>query len=293
MFDYDGRWTELPVEPPGRPELPAGNAARPDPTQATEVPDVAAKIAMGAHGQLSDAELLSVHHRSRDQHLRAELVERFLPLARSLALRYRYTHEPLDDLVQVASLGLLKAIDRFEPGLGNRFTSFAAPTILGELKRHFRDKGWAMHVPRELQERALALGRETERLSQNLRRPPTIPELATGLGWSIESVLEAHEVARNYEPASLDAPVANRDEDVSALIDILGRTDEGFQLAESRDAVARTWSELSELEREVLTLRCLHDMTQREIGDKIGYSQMQVSRMLRRSVERLVAAAGD
>ncbi len=223
--------------------------------------------------------------------MRAELVARFLPLARSLALRYRYTHEPLEDLVQVASLGLLKAIDRFEPDRGNRFTSFAAPTILGELKRHFRDKGWAVHVPRELQERALALGRATERLSQNLGRPPTIPELATTLEWSIEAVLEAHEVARNYEPASLDAPVAGRDEEVAALIDVLGRIEDGFELAESRDAVARIWSQLSDVERQVITLSYLHDLTQREIGDRIGYSQMQVSRLLRRSVERLVAAS--
>jgi RNA polymerase sigma-B factor len=246
-------------------------------------------LAHRAPTQLTDEELLSLHHRTGDQRARAELVKRFLPFARKLALRYRYTHEPVDDLVQVASVGLLKALDRFEPGRGHRFTSFAAPTILGELKRHFRDKGWAVHVPRDLQERALSLTREVERMSQNLGHPPTIPQLADALGWSIEDVLEAHDVARNYETASLDAPVASREEDSATLIDVLGRTDDGFELAGTRDAIAQAWSELSEVERQVVTLRCMHDMTQREIGEQIGYSQMHVSRLLRRSVERLVS----
>jgi RNA polymerase sigma-B factor len=246
------------------------------------------KLACAPSTHLSDEELLSEYHEHRDERVRDALVHRFLPFARKLALRYRYTQEPVDDLVQIASLGLLKAIDRFEPGRGHRFTSFAAPTILGELKRHFRDKGWALHVPRDLQERALSLTRESERLSQRLGRPPTIPELAQALECPIEQVLEAHEVARSYETASLDAPVSHDGGESSSLVDLIGSEERGFELAESREAIAHTWGELSEVERQVVGLRCVHDLTQREIGERIGYSQMHVSRLLRRSIDRLV-----
>jgi RNA polymerase sigma-B factor len=238
--------------------------------------------------RLTDQELFIAYHTGGDRSARDQLVERFLPFARKMALRYNYTQEPLDDLVQVASLGLLKAIDRFDPERGHRFTSFAAPTILGELKRHFRDKGWGVHVPRDLQERALKMGRKKERLAQLLGRSPTLQELAEALGCPLEEVLEASEVVRNYEPASLDAPVAREDEETSALVELIGGEEEGFELAEKREAIARTWNELSELERRVVALRCVHDMTQREIGEQIGYSQMHVSRLLRRSVTRLV-----
>jgi RNA polymerase sigma-B factor len=249
---------------------------------------VTTKLACGAVAHLSDDELLSQYYEHGDKRVRDALVQRFLPFARKLALRYRYTHEPVDDLVQVASLGLLKAIERFEPGRGHRFTSYAAPTILGELKRHFRDKGWAVHVPRDLQERALVLSRESERLSQRLGRPPTIPELAQAMECPIEQVLEAHEVARSYETASLDAPVAGDGDESSALVDLIGTDEDGFELAESREAISQTWRQLSEVERRVVELRCLHDLTQREIGQRIGYSQMHVSRLLRRSIDRLV-----
>ena len=155
--------------------------------------------------------LLVRYHGEGDLAAREELVERFLPLARDLALRYSYTDEPFDDLLQVASLGLIKAIDRFEPGRGTKFTSYAAPTILGELKRHFRDKGWSLHVPRDLQERTLAVSRATEVLSKELGRSPKVREVAEHLGCSVEKVLEAQEAAASYEAASLDAPgVARR-----------------------------------------------------------------------------------
>ncbi len=139
--------------------------------------------------------LLVRYHQEGDLAAREELVERFLPLARDLALRYTYTHASFDDLLQVASLGLIKAIDRFDPGRGAKFTSYAAPTILGELKRHFRDKGWALHVPRDLQERTLAVSRETEVLSKTLRRSPKVREVADAIGCSVEDVLEAQEAA--------------------------------------------------------------------------------------------------
>jgi len=241
--------------------------------------------------RLPDEELLLAYHRDRDPNARDELVRRFIPFARKLALRYVHSREPLDDLVQVASLGLLNALSRFEPGLGKKFTSFAAPTILGELKRHFRDKGWSVHVPRDLQERALAVSRQTERLSARLGRSPTVDELAEVLNCQVEQVVEALDAAHNYHPASLDAPIASEDEDTCALGDTLPAEDHAFELAEDRQMLAAGWASLSEVERQVLGLRLADDLTQREISRRIGCSQMHVSRVLRRSMVRLDADA--
>jgi RNA polymerase sigma-B factor len=221
-------------------------------------------------------QLLVRYHHKGDLAAREELVERFLPLARDLALRYTYTDEPFDDLLQVASLGLIKAIDRFEPGRGTKFTSYAAPTILGELKRHFRDKGWAVHVARDLKE---------------LGRSPKVREVAAALGCSVEDVLEAQEAAASYEAASLDAPTARDDDEAAPLVDMMGGEDSGYELVESRDALASTWKALPDVERQVLELRFTSDLTQREIGKRIGYSQMHVSRLLRRALDRLETAA--
>jgi RNA polymerase sigma-B factor len=245
---------------------------------------------LSSTAQLTDEELFFAYRRDGESEARNALVSRFLPFARKLALRYSYTDEPIDDLVQVASLGLLNAVDRFEPGRGTKFTSFAAPTILGELKRHFRDKGWTLHVPRDLQERALALSRASERLSHDLGRSPTLSELANALGCGVEQVVEASEVAHSYSPASLDAPVSHDAEESAALVDLLGREDDGFALAESREVIAGTWRELTEMERQVIRLRFVDGLTQREIGQRIGYSQMHVSRLLRRSLNRLLSA---
>jgi RNA polymerase sigma-B factor len=231
------------------------------------------------------------YHDHGDLAAREELCERFLPLARDLALRYTYTDEPFDDLLQVASLGLIKAIDRFEPGRGTKFTSYAAPTILGELKRHFRDKGWSIHVPRDLQERTLAVGRATEVLSKELGRSPKIREVAEHIDCSVEQVLEAQEAAASYEAASLDAPASREDDDSASLVDLLGSEDEAYGLVEDREAIASTWHALPTVERSVLELRFMHDLTQREIGERIGYSQMHVSRLLRRALNRLERAA--
>jgi RNA polymerase sigma-B factor len=236
----------------------------------------------------TERQLLHRYHDDGDLAAREQLVHCFLPLARDLALRYVYTDEPFDDLLQVASLGLIKAIDRFEPDRGSKFTSYAAPTILGELKRHFRDKGWSLHVPRDLQERALAVARETENLSKRLGRSPKPREVADALGCAVEQVLEAQEAAGSYEAASLDAPAAWHDDESSgALIELLGQEDTTFELVEERDAIASTWKTLPDLERRVLELRFVHDLTQREIGAQIGYSQMHVSRVLRRALEEL------
>ena len=243
--------------------------------------------------RLPDQELLLIYHDDRDTRARDELVRRLIPFARKLALRYMHSREPLDDLVQVACVGLLNAIERFEPGRGKKFTSFAAPTIVGELKRHFRDKGWTVHVPRDLQERALAVSRHTERLSARLGRSPTLDELSGAIDCSVEQVMEAIDAAHNYHPASLDAPVSQDGEDRCALAETLGDEDDGFELADHRQALAARWASLSDVERQVLGLRLVHELTQREISQQIGCSQMHVSRLLRRSMMRLDAAGAS
>jgi RNA polymerase sigma-B factor len=238
----------------------------------------------------AERELLISYHESGDLSARRELVERFLPFARDLALRYSYTDEPIDDLVQVACLGLLKAIDRYEPERGTRFTSYAAPTILGELKRHFRDKGWALHVPRDLQERALKAVRESEALSKRLGRSPSVREVAAAIGCSSEDLLEAYEAANTYETTSLDAPAGRNNPDGTALVELMGREDDAFEAVGDGDALATAWLDLPPMERRVLELRFVRDLTQREIGDAIGFSQMHVSRLLRRALTHLEQA---
>jgi RNA polymerase sigma-B factor len=235
--------------------------------------------------------LLIRYHRAGDLAAREELVQRCLPLARDLARRYTYTDEPFDDLLQVASLGLIKAIDRFDPDRGAKFASYAAPTILGELKRHFRDKGWALHVPRDLQERTLAVSREAEALSKRLGRSPRPREVASAIGCSVEEVLEAQQAAASYEAASLDAPTAHDDEEAAPLVDLLGGEDVAYELVADRDAIASSWKALPDMERSVLELRFTHGLNQREIGERIGYSQMHVSRLLRRALSQLETAA--
>jgi RNA polymerase sigma-B factor len=234
--------------------------------------------------------LLLIYYREHgDPAARESLVERFLPLARELARRFVDTGEPLDDLRQVAAVGLLKAIDRFDPARGTRFTSYAAPTILGELRRHIRDKGWAVHVPRELQERAVAASRQAEALASRLGRSPTPRELANAVGCDLEEVLEAQEAATSYRAASLDAPVI--DEETAGMVELLGGDDSSYTLVDERDAISRGMRSLPTVEREVLRLRFAKDLSQREIGERIGCSQMQVSRLLRRALANLKAAA--
>jgi RNA polymerase sigma-B factor len=238
-----------------------------------------------------ERELLIRYHREGDLAAREQLVTRFLPFTRDLARRYSYADEPFDDLFQVASLGLLKAIDRFDPDRGSKFTSFAAPTILGELKRHFRDKGWAVHVPRDLQERTLAVSRETDALSKQLGRSPKPREVARSLKCPVEEVLEAQQAAAGYEAVSLDAPVAREDDEAASLVDLIGGDDLSYELVRDRDDIASTWDTLPEIDRQVLELRFTSNLTQREIGDRLGYSQMHISRVLRRALNRLDTAA--
>jgi RNA polymerase sigma-B factor len=220
-----------------------------------------------------------------DQQAREQLVERFLPLARQLARRYHRGGEALDDLTQVASLGLLKAIDRFDPNRPTAFSSFAVPTIVGELKRHFRDKGWSVRVPRDLQELTVRLEPTTEALSRELGRMPTLAELAERLDVSTEQVLEAREAAGAYRAVSLDRPLD--DDEGEGIGAAFGVEDAGFSEAEDAATVAYLMRVLSDREREVLRLRFSEDLTQAEIGDRIGVSQMHVSRIIRQAIARL------
>jgi RNA polymerase sigma-B factor len=225
--------------------------------------------------------------RHGDHAARDELVERYLPLARKLARRYTAAHEPFEDLLQVASLGLVKAVDRFDCARGNAFSSFAVPTILGELKRYFRDLGWAVHVPRGAQERAVKVEDAQNKLSARAGRPPTVPEIAEYLELSIEEVLEALETARAHHASSLDAPFDDEDGGSTAFVDTFGTEDRDLQLAVDRITVGAATAQLSQRERQVLTLRFVGDLTQTQIAEQIGVSQMQVSRILRRAIARL------
>ena len=233
-----------------------------------------------------DRRLLERYHRDGDPAARAALVDRFLPLARQLARRYQRGSEPLDDLIQVASLGLLKAIDRFEPDRPSAFSSFAVPTILGELKRHFRDRGWSVRVPRDLQEMAVRVERVAEELSLGLGRAPSPGEIAEHIGATTEQVLEAREAAGAYRAVSLDRP-RDDDEESEGMSESMGIEDPGFRLAEDSATVERLMSVLGDREREVLRLRFEEDLTQSEIGARVGVSQMHVSRLIRQAVTRL------
>jgi len=234
-----------------------------------------------------DRRLLIRYHRGGDPVAREQLVERFLPLARQLARRYQRGGEQLDDLIQVASLGLLKAIDRFDPARETAFSSFAVPTILGELKRHFRDKGWSVRVPRDLQEMAVRVDRMADEMSRELGRAPTPAEIAKRAGVTLEQVLEAREASAAYRAVSLDRPRTENDEEGDPYADAFGIEDPGFGLAEDSATVERLMQVLSEREREVLRLRFEEDLTQSEIGQRVGVSQMHVSRLIRQSIARL------
>jgi RNA polymerase sigma-B factor len=240
----------------------------------------------------ADRRLLERAH-AGDQAARAALVDRFLPLARQLARRYQRGGELLDDLNQVASLGLLKAIDRFDPERATAFSSFAVPTILGELKRHFRDKGWSVRVPRDLQELAVRVDRVTDELSRQLGRAPSVAEIAEQIGTTAEQVLEAREASAAYRAVSLDRTRDEDDENDSGMAAHVGIEDPGFGVAEDAATVERLMRVLSEREREVLRLRFAEDLTQSEIGNRVGVSQMHVSRLIRHAVAQLREAAQD
>jgi RNA polymerase sigma-B factor len=225
--------------------------------------------------------------------IRRQTVEAFMPLARSLARRYHRGEEPLEDLEQVAALGLLKAIDGFDPDRGTAFASFAVPTIVGELRRHFRDKGWAVRVPRDLQELALAVQRKADEMSTEFGRPPTAQELADRLERTVEEVMEAREALRAMRPASLDRPVGAADDEDDMPMQRIGDIDPAYERAEESVTLAHLMRGLPERERRILALRFGGDLTQSEIGKRLGISQMHVSRLLRRTLEELEQQARD
>jgi RNA polymerase sigma-B factor len=249
---------------------------------------------MSATSTREDRRLLLRYHEQGDTAAREELVERFLPLARQLARRYQRTNEPLDDLMQVASVGLVKAIDRFDPSRGTAFSTYAVPTILGELKRYFRDSGWAVHVPRGMQERVMKLDTAAQELHRKLGRSPSPKELAAQLECSEEEVLEAMEAASAYDAVSLEQQRSGDTDNGSSsdtFQDKLGTEEERYELVEYGATIAPTLKALSPRERLILHLRFVEDMTQSEIADRIGVSQMHVSRLIRRSLARLRTVA--
>jgi RNA polymerase sigma-B factor len=223
----------------------------------------------------------------QDRGARDRLIERYIPLARKLALGYRGACEPLDDLVQVACLGLVKAVDSFDPDRGKAFTSFAVPTITGELKRYFRDRDWSAHMPRALQDAAAKVQRADSRLASELGRTPTVWVLAKPLDLDGQQVLDALEAAPAHHALSLHARLPNDDDCGETLLDSLGSEDEQFALVDARLTIGEATRCLSERDRAVLALRYGLDWSQQEIAARIGVSQMQVSLILRGAADRI------
>ena len=218
---------------------------------------------------------------------RERLVEQYIGLVEFLARRFRNRGEPIEDLVQVGTIGLLKAIDRFDLDREVEFSTYATPTVVGELKRHFRDKGWAVRVPRRLQELHLELTKVVGRLGQELGRSPTVAEIAKAAGASEEQVLEGLEIAQAYNFTSLDAPIDTEDAGSTSFADHLGSEDEHLENLEYRASLAPEMAKLPERERHILYLRFFKGLTQSEIADRLGISQMHVSRLLNRTLMRL------
>jgi len=243
----------------------------------------------GVHGPHSPpTDELFARLRDGDTRARETLASMFLPLARRLAQRYVRSSEPREDLVQVASVGLLKAIDRFDPGRGPSFASFAIPTILGELRRYFRDATWAVHVPRGSQERAFSIEAAEEQLRSTQRHAPTVDQVAEYLGVSSEEVLDGLLAVRAYETESLDAPKSSgEDGEGRTGFEQIGEEDGSYELIEADASVVPAIRELGERDRRVLHLRFVGEMSQSEIASRIGVSQMQVSRILSRALSQL------
>jgi RNA polymerase sigma-B factor len=242
----------------------------------------------GSRTQLaSEDELWRRFVATRDPAVREELVNRNLPFAKRLALRYRGASESFDDLLQVANLGLLNAVDRFDPERGIPFTAFATPTILGELKRHFRDRVWTVRVPRGLHDRMAEVDKAIGELTKELQRSPSIGEIAERLELEQTDVLEALEADHNRRPLSIDRPANPEDPEGATPAEWIGDEDEGYELVEGRIALDSALPNLDERERLVLRLRFVEDLTQSQIAERIGHSQMHVSRILRRALAEI------
>ena len=244
-------------------------------------------------GVAAEDTLLAEYAKARRPDLEEELFMRFQPLARSLAMRYRGSGERNEDLLQVANLALVKALRRYDPERGKRFAAFAAPTILGEIRRHFRDHSWRLHMPRSLQERTLVVERTSTELGEELGRAPTVDEVAERAGLDAEDVLDVYQAQQAQRSMSLDMPV-NRDEAESVpMIETVGTMEAGFDAVEAQMAVEMT-SGLDEREQSVIFMRFAEGLNQYEIGEALGVSQMQVSRIMRRGLAKLLEAVqGD
>jgi RNA polymerase sigma-B factor len=254
------------------------------PTRSAPTP---APAASSAPGQTDNTELFQRWCEHHDPRARDALIERFLPLARTLARRYIRTSEPYDDLVQVASLGLVNAVNRYDPSRGHAFTSFAVPTILGELRRHFRDTGWAVHVPRGLQERSRKINEAQQLLTNRSGRPPTVAQLSEYLELTHEEVLDGLHAGEAYDAVSLNATRPSDEDDGDSYLDSLGEEDHSLGLIDGAATIFAAAKELPERERQILFMRFGKDFTQTEIAEQIGVSQMQISRLLRKSLRRL------
>ncbi len=238
-----------------------------------------------AHGDTN--ELFTRWQRDGDHAAREALVRRFMPLARSLTRRYGRSSEPFEDLLQVASLGLLKAIDRYDASRGHAFQSFAVPTILGEMRRYFRDSGWAIHVPRGAQERALKVRDAQTQLAGATGHSPTVNELAQFLEFDVEQVIDALQAIQAYETVSLDAPRPGGDDEAPSYGETIGTDDDRYELVELDATLSSVLGHIPPRQRMILRMRFMEDLTQTEIAERVGISQMQVSRLLRRSMDQL------
>ncbi len=237
--------------------------------------------------RIDDKILLRRYHEDGDLRAREQLIEQYMSLVRSLARRYSYRGEQLEDLVQIGAIGLIKAIDRFDLDRGVELTTYATPNIIGEIKRHFRDKGWAVRVPRGLQELNIQLSRLMEQLTVQLGRSPTIPELAKAAGVEEEQVLEALESGRAYTSLSLSVGGGGGDDDDLDPLESLGTEEHQYEVSEDRAVLAPGFKALDDRERTILQLRFFDGLTQSQIAQQVGISQMHVSRLIRRSLEKI------
>jgi RNA polymerase sigma-B factor len=237
--------------------------------------------------RIDDMNLLRRYHEDGDLQAREQLIEQYMSLVRSLARRYSYRGEQLEDLVQIGAIGLIKAIDRFDLERGVELTTYATPNIIGEIKRHFRDKGWSVRVPRGLQELNVQLSRLVEQLTVQFSRSPTIPELAKAAGVEEEEVLEALESGRAYTSLSLSVGGGGGDEDDLDPLESLGTEEHQYEVSEDRAVLAPGFKALDERERKILQLRFFEGLTQSQIAQQVGISQMHVSRLIRRSLEKI------
>ena len=274
-----------------------------DPDEADDEPDDEAddgtervQVAAGRgkdESEKLDQYLLRRYHLHGDRHARDQLITMYLPLVRSLARRYSSRGEHFDDLVQVGSIGLIKAIDRFDLSRGVELTTYATPNIIGEIKRYFRDKGWSVRVPRGLQELNIRLNKVIDELVPKLQRSPTINEIAEAAGATPEEVLEALETSQAYNSVSLQASPNGEGDDETGLIDYMGTEEEAYDTMEDRTMLAPGFAKLDARERYILHLRFFEGLTQSQIAARVGISQMHVSRLIRRALEKLRANIGE